>query len=796
MKISFHWLKEFLEFPWNPQELAEVLTSAGLEVESLEEYHSVPGGLQGVVVGDIRETSKHPNADKLTLCQVDTGGGKILNIVCGAPNVAKGQKVLVATVGTTLYPRSGEPLLIKKSKIRGEESEGMICASDELGLNDDHSGIVVLNADAQSGTPAAVALEMQSDWILEIGLTPNRGDAASHFGVIRDIAAVMRIPLPLPVLAESGKIKDSKPFTIELPQPEFCPRYTGIRIQGIKVGESPAWLKNRLISLGSRPINNVVDVTNYVMQQFGHPLHAFDASKIRGGKVIVQTLEKDQEFISLDGSVRKIHAGKVLMICDAERPLAIAGIMGGKESAVTESTTDIFLESAYFSPEIIRAAAKRLGMHTDASFRFERGANPRFTLHAAKSAAIMIAELCGGTVYAAVDEGKTEFDPAKISYNISKGNEMMGFPFSLEEITGILRALEIEVAESGNQVLECLVPPYRSDVTRPQDLMEEILRISGYDKVEFPAKTSFAIRPAERDDPLAIREKYFSYLAANGFMEIVTNSLLPANLAGEDAVKILNNLSEDLAVMRQSMLTSGLESIAYNINRKNSDLRFFEFGKVYSETGNGFRESEQIALYMTGNQAPENWRGKEKADFFTLKGEVEKTLKWFSVQGEFSDLEADEELQYGLRYHRGEKTIAKLGQAGETLVKKFEIEIPVYYAVFQWEALYSPVKKQKVTYRPAPRYPAVTRDISMFVPGGTGFREIGKLTRGVNPKLIRDVNVTDVYSGKGIPEGMQSYLISLTLLDENATLTDEAVDRVMGKVFAALEKNLSVIIRK
>lgn len=798
MLISYNWLKDYLDFEWTPQELADVLTQTGLEVEGLEKFQSVPGGLEGVIIGEVKEVEKHPNADRLSVCKVDVGASELLNIVCGAPNVAQGQRVPVATVGTTLHPFNGDPFEIKKSKIRGELSEGMICAADELGLGEDHSGILVLEPTTEIGTKADAVFGIETDWVIEIGLTANRGDATSHYGVARDAAAVLRKRAKLPEikLPETGGSAEN-PVAIELPQPELCPRYTGILIRGIKVGESPDWLKNRLKAIGSRPINNVVDVTNFVLHELGHPLHAFDASKIRGGKIVVKTLDADSKYYSLDDEERSIRANKDLMICDGEGPIAIAGVMGGANSAVTETTTDIYLESAYFDPVSIRGTAKGLILNTDASFRFERGADPNMTITAARRATDLLLELCGGEASVIVDAGQTSFPEKDITYDVSKGNDLMGREFSNAEVKELLESLEITVASEADGKMELKVPQFRVDVDRPQDVMEEILRIYGYNNIEFPEKTSFTIKPGGKQGALKVRDKYFEWMAANGFQEIITNSLVPENKAADNSVKLINNLSEDLAVMRTSLLGTGLESIAYNHNRKNTNLRFVESGKVYEQSGDSYNETEQVALYMTGNKAPAHWSGKDaRGDFYALSQQIQRIQDWFEFKAQVSELDGDPELSFGLKLHRGDKIIARYGMVKPEITKQYDIELPVYYAVIDWQPLYKAAIKQKVSYKPVPKFPAINRDISMLVPADLKFDTIQNKIRGVKQSIIRKVGITDVYSGKGVPEGMRSYLVNITMQDDAATMTDKVADKLMDKIFSLLEKDLGATIRK
>lgn len=798
MKLSYNWIKAYVDFDWEPQELADRLTMTGLEVEGMHSFESVPGGLKGVVVGHVLSAEQHPNADRLRVCKVDVGAEEPLDIVCGAPNVAAGQKVPVATIGTMLYPEEGDPFAIKKGKIRGEVSMGMICAEDELGLGAGHDGIMVLDASLAPGTPAHEVFDIENDFTMEIGLTANRIDGASHFGAARDVAALRDIDTKLPeIRPEVDKIEVENPISIDIQDADRCPRYAGVYIEGVTIGESPDWLKNRLLAIGSRPINNVVDITNFVLKELGQPLHAFDADQIGGNKIIVKTLPDNTPFTTLDDVERTIRANEDLMICDGDKPVAIAGVMGGQNSEVSETTKNIFLECAYFEPGTVRKTAKKMGLSTDASFHFERGIDPNNTIYAIRRAADLILQLAGGKISAVTDVKLKEFPHFEVEFNLPRANRLMGREFTEAEVTKILNNLDIEVVKSDGTTLSLLVPPYRVDVKRPQDIMEEILRIFGYNNVPMPEHTTIALDLEKRREPFRILQKYFDYLAGSGWNEIITNSLIPQRYLIEESVDILNNLSEELGIMRDNMLTTGLDSLAWNINRKNTDLQFCEFGKTYHNTPDGYQEKEWIALFVTGKNQPDHWRSKNQSvDFFTLTREMERLQEWFGFTSPVAELVDDPQFDYGLQLKRGEAVIAKWGRANAKICAEKGIEAEVYFALIDWQRLLKLDKKSKVEFQPLSQFPSMNRDISMLVPVSTQFDVIRNLIRSCNPKMIKEIGISDVYKGKGIPEGKKSYLVNLTFLDLKKTLTDKAVDKTMDRVFAKLEKDLGVEIRK
>ncbi len=799
MKVSYNWLKQYIDFDWSPEELANRLTMAGLEVEGVERYDLHPGGLEGVVVGEVKTCIKHPGADKLSLTTVDVGAAELLSIVCGAPNVAAGQKVIVAMVGAKLHPVSGDPFEIKKSKIRGEESCGMICAEDEIGLGSSHAGILILPDATPVGMAAAKYFNLASDYTLEIGLTPNRVDAASHFGVARDIAALLRRKALLPVVPELPTGLIPNPIAISLPEPARCPRYVGIYIEGVTVGESPDWLKHRLKAIGLRPINNVVDVTNFVLHELCQPLHAFDADTIKGQAITVKTLTENIKFKTLDGQERSIVAGEDLMICDGSGPVAIAGIMGGENSEVGATTQNIFLESAYFEPAGIRRSGARLGMKTDASYRFERGIDPNGTVFAALRAAYMIVEVAGGKLSRLHDQGNAQFLPHQITFDLARANRLMGTTFSADDVVEILSTLDILVAKAGDdQVLQLAVPAYRVDVTRPQDVMEEILRLYGYNNVPFPAQNRMALNLKMDLDIHAIRQKYFDYLAGSGWNELVTNPLVASKYRTETTANLINNLSEELALMRDSMVYTGLDVIEYNHNRKNTDLRLFELGKTYGyKAGEGYFEQEWVAFFVTGNAVPANWAGKaQRASFFTMGREMERMAAWFGMNLDHREITGSSIFEYGLELVKGEKVIARYGAVSAALLKGRDIKGDVLYAEVNWEQVIRQHKRAKVSYQPLAKFPTVNRDISAIVPDNVQFATVSSAIRSTNPKLIKSVTITDVYKGDSIGQGKKSYLLNLSILDETKTLQDEVVDKLMGRVFEKLEKDLGLEVRK
>jgi phenylalanyl-tRNA synthetase beta chain len=810
MKISYNWLKQYIDLTESPEDLAKKLTFAGLEVEDITAREAVTGGLAGVVIGEVLTCAKHPNADKLSLTTVNVGTENPLKIVCGAPNVAAGQKVLVATIGTTLYPTEGEPFQIKKSKIRGEESEGMICAEDELGLGNSHAGIMVLTTDLPNGTPAAQYFNFETDYIFEIGLTPNRADAASHWGVARDLKVLLDKPLQKPSV-EGFKVDNQTltiPVTVE--NLEACPRYSGLVIKDLQVKESPDWLKNRLLSIGLRPINNVVDITNFVLHELGQPLHAFDVAKIGGQAIKVKTLPKDTPFVSLDGQTRKLSE-RDLMICDAQdQPMCIGGVFGGLDSGVSEQTTAIFLESACFSPDYIRKSEQYHGLKTDASFRFARGTDPNATVFALQRAALLILEVAGGNIASdVVDIYPQVIPPFEVAVLYGHIDRLIGKKLAKELIKSILNQLEIEILNETEAGFMAQVPPYRVDVQREADIIEEIARLYGYENIEFGetlGATYLADFPVV--DANKIQFKITQMLAANGFSEMLNNSLtkphyldLQSSLLAEDNVLIINKLSEDLAVMRQTLLFSGLEVLAYNLNRKQKDLKFFEFGKIYRKSPDnqellaGYSEKMRLSIFLTGNQKAETWREKAKSiEFQDLASAVMKVLQKMNITEVKTENLQNDMYKFGVVYKLKNREIARLGVVQKSILKAFDIKTEVFYADLDWELLLSRYS-DAIQYDEVSKFPEVRRDLSLLLEKNVSFQQIKDLAYQKERKILKSINVFDVYEGENL-KGKKSYSISFTLEDKTATLTDEAIDRVMQKLMQAYENDLGAVIRK
>lgn len=804
MKISLDWLKQYINFTETPEELAEILTQIGLEVEGLEKFEEIQGNLAGLVIGEVLTCEKHPNADKLSKTTVDIGAEAPSPIVCGAPNVAKGQKVIVATVGATLYPIEGDAFKIKKAKIRGEASQGMICAEDEIGLGKSHEGIMVLNTDLPNGTPASAYFNLFQDHIVEIGLTPNRADATSHIGVARDLKVILKQAIQKPDTSHFKIDNTSNPVEITVENTEACPRYSGITISNVSVQDSPKWLQNRLKSIGLSPINNIVDITNFILHEYGQPLHAFDLDKIEGKKVMVKTLPKDTVFTTLDEKERKL-SDKDLMICNETEGMCIAGVFGGMKSGVKSETQNIFLESAYFNPDFVRKTSQLHGLKTDASFRYERGADPNITIEALKRASMLIKEIAGGEISSEIIDiypnPIKDFD-IKITYkNIDR---LIGVAIDRNEIKRILQDLEIQIVEENEAGLQITVPPYRVDVQREADIIEEIARIYGYNNIEISENLGadfLANFPAIDKDKT--QTQIAELLASNGFYEMITNSLTSSkysevldNTKSEENVVILNKLSEDLDVMRQSLLFSGLEVLAHNINRRQSNLKFFEFGKTYHKTDKGYQESTKLAIFITGNQAEESWmQASEKVDFHTLASAVQKVLQKMNLGEIQSKTSENTILDYGLTYVGKKRAVAELGLVKDKYLKVAEIKQPVFYAELDWEYLLKQYDNS-LEMSEISKFPEVRRDLSLVLDKRVSFAEIKNLALQREKKLLKSVNVFDVYEGKNIEEGKKAYALSFILEDKSKTLTDKAIDKTMKKLMFAFEKELGALIRK
>ncbi|AXP82646.1 Phenylalanine--tRNA ligase beta subunit [Mariniflexile rhizosphaerae] len=808
MKISYNWLKQFIKIDWTPEQTSELLTDLGLEVEGIEAYQSVKGGLEGVVVGEVLTCVQHPNADKLKITTVNIGDDAPLQIVCGAPNVAAGQKVPVATIGTTLYTETGEAWTIKKGKIRGEESHGMICAEDELGLGKSHDGIMVLDADIKVGTPAAAIFEVENDHVFEIGLTPNRADAMSHLGTARDLKAGLiqkETTLEFITPSVSAFHVDNRTLRIDVDvkNKELAPRYCGLTISGIKVKESPVWLQHRLKAIGLNPINNIVDATNYVLHDLGQPLHAFDAAKISGNKVAVKTLAAGTKFVTLDGVERTLHEDD-LMICDAEKPMCIAGVFGGIHSGVTEGTTSIFLESAYFDPVSVRKSAKRHGLNTDASFRFERGIDPNITEYALKRAALLIQEVAGGEITSdIVDIYPNKIEDFQVRLSFENAKKLIGEEIPKEIIKRILTSLEIKVNSVTETGLGLMVPAYRNDVTREADIIEEILRVYGYNNIKTTEKLNASISNSTRFEDHKIQNLVGNQLASQGFFEILSNSLTTPNYAAlsdqlkeEHNISILNPLSGDLSVLRQSLLFSGLEAISFNINRRRSDLKLFEFGKTYHGYNGKHEEFKHLSVFVTGNQNAENWNStNKKSDFFFLKGNIISLLERLGIS-RYNELPIESDLfSEGLSFSLGKMKLIDFGLIKKPILKHFDISQDVLYANFYWDTILNIVKRNNISFKAIPKYPEVRRDFALLLDDSVTFESIHKIAKQSEKQLLKDVNLFDVYQGKNLPAGKKSYAVSFTLQDENKTLTDKQIDKIMKTLQTQFETQLGAELR-
>lgn len=799
MKISYNWLKSYISLNMAPQQLSDTLTMLGLEVGSWEETGKLAHSLDKVVVGQVLSAEKHPNADRLRVCKVDVGT-EVLDIVCGAPNVTAGQKVPVALVGAVLHPFGADKALkIEKGKIRGEVSMGMICAEDELGLGPDHDGILVLDSKLPVGKPFEETLKLELDAVFEVDITPNRVDAASHYGVARDLGAALkkRVNFPQSDL-DPAAFTGNNPIKIQIKDKERCPRYTAIYLSGVTVKDSPEWLQKRLRAVGQRPINNIVDITNFVMLELGQPLHAFDADRLAGNTLIIQTLPKDESFVTLEGTERKLLAGEDLMICDQEKPLCIAGIKGGLNSGVTVETRNILLESAYFHATGVRKTSKRLDLHTDSSFRFARGSDPHMTRPAAIRAAGLIHALAGGKVSLISDEGQTDFPYFPVDFSLSHARMLYGTNIPRATQIAILKALEIRVQETGNRdLLKLEVPPYRVDVKRPQDVMEEILRIYGYNNIPIPATINMSMSYRKDKDTFGLRNKFADYLSATGFYEVMNNSLTSASLSHERSVHMLNPLSEELGILRGSMLMGLLESVQFNQNRQQEDLSIYEFGKTYSKLGSGqYEEKEWLALALTGAESPKNWAAKDRrVSLFSLSKEVERLQAWFKFSGELEEYR-DEELDYGLCLKVGDAIVLRYGKVADTWRQQYDLRNEVFYLCADWGLLSKLYFEAPVVFQKIPDYPYMRRDVSMIIDDSTDFNTLQKIISRVEPKLIQKVELHDVYQGKGIPEGKKSYLVSIVLQDPQRTLDDGIADQVSARIFKALEKEAEAEIRK
>lgn len=819
MKISYNWLKNYIRTDKSPAELAEILTGIGLEVEAVNTWESVRGSLEGVVTGKVVECKPHPNADTLFVTRVDTGSGDLLSIVCGAHNVAAGQMVPVATAGTTLYPGDTE-LTLKKTKIRGEVSEGMICAEDELGIGDDHSGIVVLPSGTPVGIPVSEIFSIEKDVVFDIGLTPNRIDSGSHFGVARDLAAWLsqteKISAVLPDRGEFRVDNNNLNIPVTIENSSDCPRYSAITISNVNVGESPQWLRNKLKAIGLNPVNNIVDATNYTLHEIGQPLHAFDADKIKGGRVIVKNMPEGSSFTTLDGIERKLSA-RDLMICNLNEPMCIAGVFGGIGSGITTETKNIFLESAYFNPVSIRKTARRHDLSTDASFRFERGADPEITITALKRAAVLIKELAGGEISSEITDNYPEpLEPVTVMADISRIEMIAGKRLGEDKITSILDSLDIKTVSSSNGILELLIPLYRVDVNREADVIEEILRIYGYDNIETGNRLVSTLSYIRQPDRERIMNTIADMLSGAGFNEIISNSLNPGlwyeespDFDNNTLVRISNPLSSDLNVMRQSLLYGGLSAMSRNINRQNGDLRLYEFGHCYFRKKSDepaesddpaalFSEETSLSLFVTGAKRKASWNHKEEtSDFWYLRSVVEMILNRAGIS--MRDIEthtcSKDYMAEGVDIKMGNKVIARFGRISRQYLEKADIRQDAWFAHIDWDWLVKKAAKQVVTYSELPKYPSVRRDLALLVDRDVEFGTIRDLAFKNEKVLLREVSLFDVYESESLGKNKKSYAVSFLLRDDRKTLTDKAIDKTINNLARVFESELNAKIR-
>ena len=839
MNISYNWLKRYIALPDSAEKVAQILTSLGLEVGKVEKVQTIKGGLEGLVVGEVITCVDHPNSDHLHITTTRVApDAEPLQIVCGAPNVAAGQKVIVATVGTVLYD-GDEKFTIKKGKIRGEESLGMICAEDEIGVGSSHDGIMVLPADTPVGMPAKEYFGVEDDTLIEVDITPNRADGASHYGVARDLYAYYQAKGEEAIKLEKPSVEDfhvqshALPIEVVVENAQACPRYTGVSIKGVTIKESPDWLKKALNTIGIRPINNVVDVTNFVLHEMGQALHSFDADKIKGNKVIVKNATEGQKFITLDGVERTLSAAD-LMICNAEEPMCIAGVFGGQESGISETTTNVFLESAYFDPVSIRKTARRHQLSTDASFRYERGCDPNNTLYVLKRCALLIQEVAGGEIaMEVVDQvrgekleakGERYFSPFPVELNIDRVNALIGKEIGEETIETILRAMEVEIYSQENKVWQLGIPRYRVDVQRECDVVEDILRVYGYNNVEFPEKLNTSLSYNPKPNPVALQIRISEQLTAQGFNEILNNSLTKVSyyeplteLTLDTCVKIMNPLSQDLGVMRQTLLFGGLESIQRNANRKNADLKFYEFGNCYHYSAQkiadrqakdphwtydplyAYSEEPHLALWLTGNKSAQSWVQKEeKTSFYTLRAYVNNVLRRLGVNISNCTIEPLENKLYTdgllIKAPNG-KQIGSMGLVNSKLLKAFDIDNPVYYADLDWNMLLRLNKQYKPVINDLPKFPEVKRDFALLVDKSVKFADLAKAAMAAEKKLLKAVNLFDVYEGKNLEAGKKSYALSFILQDTENTLKDKQIEAIMAKLLKTFEEKFGATLR-
>lgn len=805
MKISYSWLNNYLSETISLEKITNTLTEIGLEVEEVTTFQPVKGMLKGVVTGEVLEKIKHPNADKLSCVKINIAE-KVLDIVCGAPNIDKGQKVMVATVGTVLYPENEkEGFKISKSKIRGEVSEGMVCSEKELGISENHEGIMVLPNDTPIGIPASDYFNLKEDYVIEIGLTPNRSDAMSHYGVARDLVAALKfrgekIDLKLPDVNEQLFIKNKEKYPVEILDVEKCPRYAGVLIKDVKVASSPEWLQQKLKAIGLHPINNVVDVTNYVLHELGQPLHAFDADKIKGNKVIVKTLPDNTPFVTLDAEERKLSADD-LMICNEQEPMCIAGVFGGLHSGITNESKAVFLESAYFNPSSIRKTAKRHGLNTDASFRFERGVDPNKVIFALKRAAQLICEITGGNIASGItDVYPQPIENIKVDFSIKKCNDLLGIDIPKEKLLNILDLLAIKVLKEKVDELTLEVPLYRNDVTRQADVVEEILRIYGYDNVHFDSTLNSSLSFQKGINENKLNQLVSSQLNALGFNEVFNNSLTKSAYYqnNEQIVKIINPLSNELDVLRASMVYGMLENTNYNINRKQTDLKLFEWGNTYWKEQDNYRQQHNLSLLISGRLAKESWNTNDKeGDFYYLKGIafqiIEKT--GIIIDQLIEETFENEVFEYGISYKIGEKIIFELGKVNPVLTKHFDVNKLVFYAQFNWDNVIKKAAKIKIKYEPVSKFPSVRRDLALLIDKQVTFEALKNIAQKKGGKILKSVNLFDVYEGDKIEPGKKSYALSFLFVDNQKTLTDKQIEKLMDQLIQSFKTELGATIR-
>jgi phenylalanyl-tRNA synthetase beta chain len=803
MTISYNWLCEYLPFDIEPQRLSKILTSVGLEVESLHPYEEFKGGLEGLVIGEVVECLPHPDADKLKLTQVDIGTGEPLQIVCGAPNVAAHQKVVVATIGTTLYPTTGEPFKIRKSKIRGQESHGMICAEDEIGLGAGHDGIIVLPENGVPGTTALAYYKPYTDYIIEIGLTPNHMDAMSHIGVARDVIAWINHHEKQSWHLNGPSIKAFKPdakipaMPVTVESKEACPRYAGLVIRGVATGPSPVWMQQRLKAIGVRPISNIVDITNYILHETGQPLHAFDEDKIGGREVRVKCLLQDTIFVTLDGKERKLHS-EDLMICDANEPTCIGGVFGGLHSGVIPETTNIFLESAWFNPQYIRKTSLRHGLRTDAASRFEKGVDIAATVNVLKRAALLIKEIAGGEISEITDVYPVPTERKRVAIKYQYLKKLSGKNYHPEAVKNILSNLGFEIIKDSMDELSVETPLFKTDITIPADLVEEVMRIDGLDNIDIPASISITPSSEELFDEEKLQDKIALAFTGLGFNEILTNSITNSAFAdGETGVvKMLNNLSAEMDMMRCSMLETGLQSVAHNLNRKNNKLRFFEFGRIYREDAVGkYAETRQLAIWVTGQKQTGGWnQGETTTDLYFLKGAVKFVFDNAGITGTEENTTAEKNLEGAVAWMLNGKRICVAGEVSAAKLKQFDIRQPVYFAVFNWDELLQHAGK-KIVYKEVPRYPAVERDIAIILNSDVVYEKVAAAIKNAGINKLRNIRLFDVFEHEKLGAGKKSMALNLVFVDEEKTLADKDTDAMMSKIIKQLEQETGAVLR-